>query len=72
MNARSGDDSTGWVIAKIASAWAAVGITSWADAASALAFLYTLCLLGDFWWKRFLRPFLEDRGIIKQTKEPSP
>lgn len=63
-------DSTGWIIAKIASVWAAVGITSWAEAASALAFLYTLCLLGEFWWKRFFRPLLERHGLIK--KEPAP
>lgn len=68
----SRDESAGWIAAKISSAWLAVGITSWAEAASALAFLYTLCLLGDFWWKKFLRPFLEDRGILKSTKEPSP
>jgi hypothetical protein len=63
-------DSTGWIIAKIASVWAAVGITSWAEAASALAFLYTLCLLGEFWLKRFIRPLLERYGLIGKDASP--
>lgn len=51
--------------AKIGTAWVAVGITSWADAASALAFLYTLILLAEWLWKRLLRPFCERRGWVK-------
>lgn len=52
--------------AKITTAWAAVGITSWADAASALAFLYTLILLTEWLWKRCLRPFCERQGWVKR------
>lgn len=52
--------------AKIGTAWAAVGITSWADAASALAFLYTLLLLCEWFWKKLARPFAERRGWLKQ------
>jgi hypothetical protein len=49
---------------KIATAWGAVGITSWADAASFLAFVYTLVLLGEWIWKRAGRRFAERRGWI--------
>lgn len=56
------------VVFKLASVWAAVGITSWADAASALAFLYTLCLLGDFFWKRSIRAFFVRHGWIKDRE----
>lgn len=52
--------------AKIGTAWAAVGITSWADAASALAFIYTLLLLVEWVWKRLARPFMERRGWLRR------
>lgn len=52
--------------AKIGTAWAAVGITSWADAASALAFVYTLILLSEWLWKRAIRPFCERRGWVRR------
>ncbi len=56
---------------KIGTAWAAVGITSWADFASALAALYTMILIGEWFWKKFLRPGLEARGYIKRLKRRS-
>lgn len=60
---------TGW-IARLASAWAAVGVTSWADFASFLAALYTLILLTEWLWKRVGRAFCERRGWLKpQTKK---
>lgn len=52
--------------AKIGTAWAAVGITSWADAASALAFFYTLLLVLEWLWKKAGRPFCESRGWLKR------
>lgn len=51
---------------KIVTAWAAVGITSWAEAASALAALYTLLLIIEWLWKRLARPFCERRGWVKR------
>ena len=53
---------------KIVSVWAAVKITSWADAASAIAFFYTLLLVGEWLWKRFGRPFCENRRWIRRNK----
>jgi hypothetical protein len=49
------NNSVGEPILKIVSAWAAVGITSWADAASALAAIYTACLLGEWVYKKFIK-----------------
>lgn len=54
--------------AKVSTAWAAVGITSWADAASALAFFYTLVLLIEWLWKKAVRPFCENRGWVKRKQ----
>lgn len=51
---------------KLVTAWAAVGITSWAEAASALAALYTIILIGEWLWKKLVRPFLERRGWIQR------
>lgn len=53
---------------KVITAWAAVGITSWADVASVLAALYTLILIIDWAWKKFGRPFAEDRGWVKRRR----
>lgn len=53
---------------KIGSAWGAVGITSWADAASFLAALYTFLLVLEWLWKRAVRPFCEERGWLKRSK----
>ena len=53
---------------KIASVWAAVAVTSWADFAAMLAALYTLILICEWVWKKFLRPFSEAKGWVKRTK----
>lgn len=49
---------------KLTSVWAAVGITSWADAAAFLAALYSVLLIAEFMWKKFGRPFAEWRGWV--------
>jgi len=51
-------------VTKGASVWAAVGITSWSEAAAAAAFCYTVILICEWVWKRLLRPMLERRGVI--------
>ena len=54
---------------KIVSVWlAAIGIASWSELAAALAALYSILLIGEWFWKRFWRPVLEDRGIIKRLR----
>lgn len=65
---------------KIASAWlvallAKFGITSWGDASAFMGFIasffaaaYTICLMSEWWWKRFWRPFLEEQGILKRRE----
>ena len=53
---------------KVASAWAAVGITSWADAAAAMAFVYSVALFGEWLWKKILRPLCERRGWLQRRK----
>lgn len=51
---------------KIGTAWGVVGITSWADAASFLAALYTFLLVCEWLWKKLLRPLCEERGWMKR------
>lgn len=53
---------------KLATAWIATLFTSWADFASFLAAVYTLLLIGDWVWKKFGRPFCENRGWVKRLK----
>lgn len=38
---------------KLVSVWAAVGITSWAEAASFVAFCYTMILIMEWAWKKY-------------------
>ncbi len=53
---------------KIATAWAVVGVTSWAEAASFAAFVYTCALLGEWLWKKLIRPFCERRGWVTRRQ----
>lgn len=65
----STDSTVAQPILKILSAWiAAIGISSWSEAASVVAFIYTVGLLTEWWWKRFWRPMLEDRGILQRKR----
>jgi hypothetical protein len=44
-------------VTKILSAWlAAIGIASWSDLAAALAALYSLLLIAEWLWSRFIKP----------------
>lgn len=40
---------------KAGTAWAAVGISSWTDLAAALAATYSMLLIAEWFWKRFVR-----------------
>jgi hypothetical protein len=62
------DQTVGAPVFKIATAWAAVGITSWAEAASFVAFFYTLLLIFEWFWKKFWRPIFERRGWVRPKK----
>lgn len=50
---------------KIVSAWVAVGITSWTEAAAATAMFYSLLLIGEWFWKKFWRDFFVRLGWLK-------
>lgn len=62
--------------AKLGSAWlAAIGVNTWSDAASAaaafasiLAAIYTTCLVVEFVWRKWMRPFLERRGMLRRIR----
>ena len=49
---------------KIGSVWAMVGITSWADFAAALAAIYSLLMIADFAWKKFIRSWCIGMGWL--------
>ena len=51
---------------KIATAWGALMVTSWADVAAALAAIYSALLICEWLWKRLIRPFCERRGWVKR------
>lgn len=57
-------------LAKAVSVWATIGITSWSDAAAFVAFLYSMVLLSEWFWKRFGKGIAERRGWIKSKKVP--
>lgn len=60
--------SVGAPALKIATAWLAVGFTSWAEFASFLAACYTGLLIGEWFWKKFWRPALERLGWLKRQR----
>lgn len=74
------DQTVGAPVAKTIAAWGAAGgaaavegaskigltINSWSDVAAMLAAVYTATLIFEWWWKKFWRPMLEDRGILKR------
>jgi hypothetical protein len=50
------DESTvGMPVAKVISVWAAIGITSWTEAAAFVAFLYSCILIAEWFWKKFVK-----------------
>ena len=49
-------------VTKAISVLAAAGISSWSDAASIAALVYTLLLIGEWSWKKFLREWIKSRG----------
>jgi hypothetical protein len=63
-----GDAAITHPVLKLVTAWLAISITSWADVASILAALYTLLLIGEWLWKRLVRPRLEGRGLVKRKR----
>lgn len=52
-------------VAKIATVWAAWGITSWSDMAGFLAAILSTLALGEWVWKKALRPLLIRFGYMK-------
>ena len=68
MNTTEQSTSVASPALKVVTAWGAIGITSWSDAAAALAFIYTLCLLCEWFWKKCGRPFAEKHGWVKRKQ----
>jgi hypothetical protein len=54
---------------KVGSAWALIGITSWAEAAAALAAIYSLLLILEWLWKKIARPLLVHFGVVEATAQ---
>lgn len=50
---------------KLGVVWGAIGVTSWAEAASFLAFVLSVLALGEWLWKKLIRPFLVYTGHMK-------
>lgn len=51
-------------LAKVGSVWALFGITSWADFAAMLAAIYSLLMIVDFCYKKFIRSWLIRIGFL--------
>lgn len=54
--------------AKIGAIWATIGITSWAEAASFLAFLLSLAAVAEYLWKKAIRPLMVRYGYAEPRK----
>lgn len=51
-------------VVKVASVWGVLYITTWADVAAALAALYSLLLIAEWVWRKFLRSLCERIGLL--------
>lgn len=51
-------------VAKAISLWALIGVTSWAEAASFVAFVYSSVLLMEWLWKRIGRKLAVRYGLM--------
>lgn len=49
-------------------AWLAVNSIPWGTLASIAATIYTLILIGEWFWKKLWRPFFERTGWIKKRR----
>lgn len=50
------------------STWQMVNAIPWGTIASIVAALYTMLLIGEWFWKKLWRPLFERRGWIKPKK----
>lgn len=54
--------------AKIGFVWFSIGITTWAEAASFLAFVLSALALFEWLWKKMIRPFCVNMGWMAPAK----
>lgn len=54
---------------KIGAVWAAWGITSWSDLAGFLAAILSILALGEWLWKKAVRPLLVYLGYMKHRRD---
>jgi hypothetical protein len=55
-------------VLKVITVWlAAFGITSWGDFAALMAAIYSVLLILEWCWKKFIRTCFENRGWVKRT-----
>jgi hypothetical protein len=52
---------------KVFSLWALIGVTSWAEFASFLGAIYSMLLISEWFWKRFLKDQFLVWGWLKAT-----
>ena len=57
-------------VAKVVSLWAVIGVTSWTEAAAFAGFVYSMILIGEWVWKKLIRPLAERRGWVKERRTP--
>lgn len=55
--------------AKIGVVWVAIGITSWAEAASFLAFVLSALALCEYLWKKVVRPLCVRMNWLQPSKK---
>jgi hypothetical protein len=56
----------GGIVARATSMLAAIGVSTWGDFAALCAAIWTLLLIGEWIWKKVLRPCFERRGWIRR------
>lgn len=53
---------------KGASMWGVIGVAQWSDVAAFFAAIYSLLLIVDFIWRKWLRDVFERRGWVSPRR----
>lgn len=61
------DQKVAWPVAKVVSLWAMIGISTWQEAASFAAFIYSMCLIIEWFYKKIWRGVFVKIGWVKKS-----
>jgi hypothetical protein len=65
MNTGNNNVSVDHPVEKTIALWGLIGVSSWADFAALVASVYSVLLIGEWLWKKFLRDWAIAHGLAR-------